>query len=120
MAIGIILIIVILQLLTALIVIFFLSRRLSKELIILALEKFEVLKIQQDLSQITEVSVCSMASLDDNIAARIKVIAAKRFNGIPIRFMTEQGLKGGMVIMVGENVIDCSARNRLSFLWGFK
>jgi F0F1-type ATP synthase delta subunit len=120
MAIGIIFIIFLLQVLTALGVVFFLSRRLSGELINIALEQFETLRIQQDLSQINEISVFSVRILDDIIVSRVKAIASKRFNGISMRFLTEPGIKGGMIIMVGDQVIDCSARSRLGFLWGGK
>lgn len=117
---GIVLIALVLQILTALAVIFVLSRNLNKELIKFALEQFEVLKIKEDLALIKEIVVVSSGVLDDAVTARMKTIASQRFKGVVLNFSSNPALRGGMIIIVGEEVIDCSAKTRLNNLWSAK
>ena len=120
MTLGILLVVLVLQLLLALIVVVVLRRSLGKELMGLALEQFETLRLQGDWAQLKEIGVVSCAPLEDAVATRIKSIAAKRFNGAALKFSTDSALKGGMKIMIGATVIDCSSKSRLDSLWGGK
>jgi F0F1-type ATP synthase delta subunit len=120
MAFGIFLVVLVLQGLLALIVVVVLRRSLGKELTGVALEQFETLRLQEDSAQLKEIIVVSCAPLEDAVALRIKAIAAKRFNGTALKFSTDTTLKGGMKIMIGATVIDCSSKNRLDSLWGRK
>jgi|CXWL01.1.fsa_nt_gi F0F1-type ATP synthase delta subunit len=116
MALGILLVVLVLQALLALIIVVVLRHSLGKELMSVALEQFETLRLQEDSAQLKEIAVVSFAPLDESVAARIKAIAAKRFNGTALKFSTDSALKGGMKIMLGTTVIDCSSKNRLDFL----
>jgi len=120
MALGIFLAVLVLQMILALIVIVVLKRFFGKELIQVALERFETLRPQEDLAQLKEITVVSCAPLEEVIASRVKAIAAKRFKGASLIFSTDSVLQGGMKIMIGGTVIDCSSKNRLNFLWGGK
>ena len=120
MTLGIILVVLVLQVLLALIVVVVLRRSLGKELTSVALEQFETVRLQEDSAQLKEIIVVSCAPLEDAVLSRIKAIAAKRFNGTALRLSTDGALKGGMKIMIGTTVIDCSSKNRLDSLWGGK
>lgn len=115
---GIVLVVFVLQVVLALIVVFVLKKFLSRELIDVALERFEVLKYQGDLAQLKEISVVSHKPLDGSVQARIKAVAGQRFKGIPLNFSTDSTLKGGLTITVGSTIIDNSTSNRLNALWG--
>ena len=80
--------------------------------------RFETLKLQEDIAQIKEISVFSHSPLESDIQTRIKTVAAGKFKGIPLNLAVNSALEGGMVIMVGSTVIDCSSKTRLSSLWG--
>lgn len=114
----IVLLVFFLQVVTALIVVFFLNRHLNNELIKLATESFETLRIKGDSAQIKDILVTSANDLDPQIISRVKSIAYKRFKEIPISFGINPALKGGLVIIFGDEVIDCSIKTRLSYLWG--
>ncbi|MBP6342649.1 MAG: F0F1 ATP synthase subunit delta [Candidatus Omnitrophica bacterium] len=115
---GIVFVVFVLQVVLALIVVAVLKVFLGKELIKVALERFETLKLQEDIAQIKEISVFSHSPLESDIQTRIKTVAAGKFKGIPLNLAVNSALEGGMVIMVGSTVIDCSSKTRLSSLWG--
>ena len=117
---GIIFVIFVLQIVLALIVVIVLKRSLGKELTQVALERFEVLKYEKDIAQLKEIVVVSHTPLEASAEARIKAVAVKKFKGIPLNFATDSALKGGIRIIVGATVIDCSAKSRLDVLWGGK
>jgi F0F1-type ATP synthase delta subunit len=117
---GIILVVFVLQVVLALIVVAVLKILLGKELTKVALERFETLKLQEDIAQIKEISVFSHVPLESGIAARIKTVAAGKFKGIPLNLAVNHALEGGVVIMIGSTVIDCSSKTRLTHLWGGK
>ena len=115
---GIIFLVLALQIVFALIVVVFLKKYLDRELIEAALEHFEGLRYQGDLTQLKEISVVSHKALNESVQSRIKNIAAKRFRGIPLNFSTNEALGGGILIVVGQNIINNSTRHRLNALWG--
>lgn len=117
---GIVFVVVVLQIVLALIVVVILKRLLGKELTQVALERFEALKFQGDITQLKEIVVVSHALLDGLVEARIKAVVVKKFKGIPLNLTTDNTLKGGIRIIVGATVIDCSAKSRLDVLWGGK
>lgn len=117
---AVVFIVFILQLFTALIVVFFLSRHLNNELIKLAVEQFETIRIKGDLALIKNIVVTSGGELDQAVISRIKVIASKRFNNVSLEFSVISALNGGIVIQIGSDIIDCSIKTRLSYLWGDK
>lgn len=120
MGLGILWIVLILQVFLILIVVAVLKRSLSKELMQVALERFETLKPQEDLTQLKEISVVSHAILDDRVLSRLKTIAAKKFKDVPLTLSTDTAIKGGLRILVGQTIIDCSIQSRLGSLWGGK
>ena len=115
---GIIFVIFVLQIVLALIVVIVLKRSLGKELTQVALERFEVLKYEKDIAQLKEITVVSHAPLEALVEARIKAVVNKKFKGISLNLTTDNALKGGILIVVGTTVIDCSAKSRLDVLWG--
>ncbi|GEM_PF-4974151 len=117
---GIVFVVFVLQAFLALVVVVFLKKFLGRELIEVALERFETLKYQGDLAQLKEIVVVSHKALDESIQTRIKAVAGKRFKGVPLNFSTDSALKGGLTIVVGSSVIDNSTSSRLNALWGGK
>lgn len=115
---GIIFVVFILQVVLALIVVAVLKRFLGRELTKVALERFETLKPQEDTAELKEIAVFSHSPLDPSVEARIKAVAAKKFKGIPLNLAVNDALQGGVVIIIGSNVIDCSSKTRLNHLWG--
>ncbi|MBL8012389.1 MAG: F0F1 ATP synthase subunit delta [Candidatus Omnitrophica bacterium] len=110
---AIVLLVFFLQVVTALIVVFFLIRHLNNELINLAIESFETLKVKGDSPQIKDILVTSACDLDQKIISRVKSVAFKRFKEIPISFGVNPALQGGLVIIFGDEVIDCSLKTRV-------
>lgn len=115
---GIIILVFAFQVILALIVIAVLMDRLSKELIEVALEQFDALKLPQDNAPLKEIVVISHAPLNDATSYRFKSIVARKFKGVPLSFSADNRIKGGVMIMAGESVIDCSSKKRLEKLWG--
>ena len=115
---GIIFVVIGMQAFLALIVMFVLKKYLDRELIDVALERFETLKYQGDLAQLKEILVVSHRPLNEFVQARIKAVADKRFKGVALNLSTDTALKGGVMIVVGAVVIDNSTRQRLDALWG--
>jgi len=107
-----------LQIVLALIVIVVLKKLLDRELIASALEQFEVMKYQGDLSQIKSIHVVGHKDMAGEIRSRFKSVAARRFKGIALDFSTDAGLKGGVKIVLHQTVIDCSLSDRLEKLFG--
>lgn len=118
MNLGIIFLVLALQVVLAFIVIAVLMRSLGKELTEVALEQFDALKAPPDIGKFKEVVVISHVPLTDLVSYRFKSIVARKFKGVPIRFLTDSSLKGGVLIMAGATVMDLSSRKRLEKLWG--
>jgi F0F1-type ATP synthase delta subunit len=115
---GIIFLIFGLQVVLALIVIVVLKKLLDRELVESALEQFEVLKYQEDPSQLKTIAVVGHKALKDQIRSRFKSVAARKFKGVPVDFPTDAGLKGGVKVVVGRTVIDCTLNDRLEKMFG--
>ena len=107
-----------LQVVSAVIVIFVLKKLLDRELIASALEQFEVLKYQGDLSRVKIIHVVGHKDMGEEIRARFKSIAARRFKGVALDFSTDRDLKGGVKVVMDQTEIDCSLSDRLDKLFG--
>jgi F0F1-type ATP synthase delta subunit len=102
------------QLVFAVAVIFVLKRILDKELMKAALEKFESSKLSPDIKEIT---VFSASSLNEEFKGRFESIRKRRFVQTQLIFKENSELKGGVVIAIGELLLDFSIRSRLQNFW---
>ena len=102
----------IVQLLIAAAVIFILKRLLDKELAEAALEKFQGLEIK-GISAI----IVRLGRPDLQIRSRFEELARRRFPGARLTVETDITLKGGVLIIIGEQVLDYSVADRLRNFW---
>src|ERR1700733_8195173 len=98
------------QCVIAVIVIFVLKRLLDKELMRAALEKFESCKISSDIKEIT---ILSASKVDDKLQSQFESIRKRKFAQTKLNFQENAGLKGGVVIALGDLLLDFSLSSRL-------
>jgi F0F1-type ATP synthase delta subunit len=118
MNLNIIFIVFILQIIVALIVIFVLKKLLDRELIEAALEQLEVLRPKDDAPPFKSAEVISHADLNSETQGRVKNILSRRFKGLAVNFSTDSGLKGGVKVVIGAAVVDCTLDDRLQKMFG--
>lgn len=108
-----VLIFIVVQIIVAGIVIAVLNNKLKKELIEAALEN-----LQANLPSAThaQVRVISAAELDAPIKARIENMMKRKAPNASVLFETDLVLKSGLVIHVGDMVLDFSLSERLKKL----
>ena len=106
--------IIILQLVIAGIVIFVLKNLLDKELKEAAIEKFTALKVADTIDSI---KIYHTGQLSLGVKEQLIAEAKRKFENKDIVFEQNQILKGGMVIVAGEQVLDFSLANRLENFW---
>ena len=94
-------------------VIFILKRLLDKELIEAALEKFQGLNAAENTGDIA----VRLGRLDLQVRARFEELARRRFSGAKFAIEEDASLKGGVIIMIGDQMLDFSVRNRLKGFW---
>ncbi len=109
-----ILIIFLIQVVFVLAVIFVLKRLLDRELMNSALEKFESCKSSD---QIKEITVFSCSTVNKEFRYRFESVSKRRFPQAQLKYRIEAGLKGGVVLCVGEDLLDFSLRCRLQNFW---
>ena len=107
-------ILVIVQTAIAVIVVFVLKKLLDKELIESALEKFTSLKSSED---ITRLEVRYASPLNPMVQQRLKSLAQRKFTKVNMTWQEDKSLKGGVVIVVGDETFDFSITNRLQHFW---
>jgi len=98
----------------AVVVIFVLKKILDKELAGAALEKFESCKTSPDIKEIV---VRSASSLGDEFKNRLESVRKRKFVQANLNFQQDSALKGGVVIIVGDLLLDFSLSNRLRHFW---
>ncbi len=98
----------------AVVVIFVLKGFLEKELMMAALEKFESCKFSPD---IREVAVRTASSIGDEFKGHIEAIKQRKMPQANLNFQKDTALKGGVIIAVGDLLLDFSFRSRLQHLW---
>jgi F0F1-type ATP synthase delta subunit len=111
---GWLILLVVLQSLVACVVAVVLMRMLDKELIWAALEKFESFKGAQALDKVI---VRSSANLSAEVVSRFNALHQRRFADGAIVFEQDKALKGGVVIIAGNEIFDFSVSNRLRHFW---
>ena len=107
-------IIIILQLIIAGIVVFILKNFLNRELEKAAVEKVMSLRANEDVKAI---NIYYAQSLPINVAEEFKVLIQNKFVNSKIEFEQLQDLKGGLIIKVGEEILDFSLSSRLENFW---
>ncbi len=107
-------IIIVLQLIIAAIVVFVLKNILNRELEKIAIEKLMSLKLNENVK---EVHIYYFQSLSLDVEGEFKALIQNKFVNSKINFEQLQDLKGGLIIKVGEEVLDFSLSSRLENLW---
>ncbi len=95
-------------------VVIILKKLLDKELMRAALEKLEYEKIPQDVNAITVRFSCR---LHDEFKDHLESIRKRRFPQTNVIWQQDASLKGGVVIIAGEQLLDFSLDNRLKHFW---
>lgn len=109
-----IIIFVLVQLMVAGVVVVVLKHLLNKELIEAALEKLEFFKPAQGSSLIM---VSLGRAMDDELGARFESLRRRRFAEFKIEFKQDKSLKGGVIVIIGNDVLDFSLNTRLKNFW---
>jgi F0F1-type ATP synthase delta subunit len=98
----------------ALIVIFVLRKLLDRELMMVALESFESCKVSLDIK---EIAVCSASSISEEFKNRLESIKKRKMPQANLNFQEDNALKGGVVIRMGDLLLDFSLSHRLQQFW---
>jgi len=98
----------------AFIVIFILKKLLDKELMSAALEQFESCKISPDVK---EIAVYSATSVSDEFKSYLESVRRRKMPQANLNFKENAELKGGIVIAVGDLLLDFSLSSRLQHFW---
>ena len=117
MTLNIIWIIFGLQILIGAGIFFFLMKVLNEDLQELALEKLKNFSFDKPGIELQEVKVITCRPIENILKDRIeKEIFHKRKN-LKITFNESTTVKGGVIIEIGPQVIDCSLSSRLKNFW---
>ncbi len=103
----------IVQLVIAVIVILVLKRLLDRELKKAALEKFQTLKINGEKT----ITIYYAGQLSAHVKEELLDVARNKYKESNLVFEQNQILKGGLVIVVDEQMLDFSVSNRLENFW---
>ena len=79
-----------------------------------ALEKFESCKASPDIKEIT---VRSASTINDEFKSRLESIRKRKFIQAKLNFQDDVGLKGGVVIVMGDLLLDFSLSSRMQNFW---
>jgi len=96
------------------IVIFVLKRLLDKELVQAALEGFESCKAPSDIK---EIDVFSASRISDELKSHLESVRQCRFVQANLNFKENADLRGGLIIALGDIVLDFSLASRLENFW---
>jgi len=102
------------QIVFAIIVIVVLKKLLEKELYLAAVEKFETCKVTEGTKEIT---IRSASVINDEFKSYFEIIQKRRMPQVSLNFEIDGALKGGVVIVIGDQVFDFSLANRLEHFW---
>ena len=106
--------IIILQVVLASVVIFFLMKTLNRNLVEMGVIRLENWQFERRDVKVSKVDVLTSKSLAQAFQTRIQEAVAKYFGpNTPITFNVSKDLLGGIVIKMDQEMIDCSTRNRL-------
>jgi F0F1-type ATP synthase delta subunit len=98
----------------AIIVIFVLKKLLDRELMRVALEEFESCKVSSDTK---EIAVCSASRINDEFKNHFESIRQRKMPQAKLNFQEDVAIKGGVVIAVGDDLLDFSLSSRLQHFW---
>lgn len=101
------------QIIVAVSVVMFLNHKLKAELVEAALENLQSNISSQTKGEIVVVSAQEIAPI---VRGRIESIVKRKTDGAVLRFETDETIKSGLVIRIGENVLDFSFVNRMKNL----
>ncbi|MBF0504724.1 MAG: F0F1 ATP synthase subunit delta [Candidatus Omnitrophica bacterium] len=111
---GPFLILFIVQCFFALGVIIVLKKTLDRELIEAAFEKLEACKSSPEVKEIV---VCLPSAVSDEMKTHLESIRQRKFVQANLKIQEDPALKGGMVIAVGDLLLDFSLSGRLQHFW---
>ena len=114
---SIIFIIFALQLAIAGIIFFVLRKILDRELVELALERFDRYKPEDELKSVKEIYVITYKPLSQLVNTRLSQLVNKKFQQARLVLKEEKRIKGGMVVQIGSYTIDMSLLSRLKNIW---
>jgi len=101
------------QIIAIVFVMFVLKIVLDKMLIDLAVQHVEVWKMSE-AKEIDRILILTAKSLKQAYVERIKKATAKSFaSNVVVDFQIQKSILGGAIIRVGEQIIDCSLKDRL-------
>jgi len=95
-------------------VVFVLKKLLDRELMMAALEKFESCKASLEIK---EISVYSASRISDKYKGQIEMIRQRKFDQAKLDYLENAELKGGVVITLGDLLLDFSLATRLQNFW---
>jgi len=95
-------------------VVFILKMLLDKELMQSALEKFGSCK---DSHEIKEIVVCSASKISEALKSDLESIRKNKMPQANFNFLEDPSLKGGIVIKIGDTLLDFSLQSRLQHFW---
>ena len=98
----------------AVIVIVVLKKFLDRELMMAAIEKFESCKISPDIK---EIAVHSASSISDEFKSHLESIRQRKMPQANLNFQENADLRGGVVITMGDLLLDFSLSSRLQHFW---
>ena len=102
------------QCVLALGVVLFLKKALNRELVEAALENLEGCPASNDVQ---EIIVRFYSGAGERIKSHLESIRRRKFVRAHLDIKEDRGLKGGMVIAVGETLLDFSLASRWRQLW---
>ena len=118
---GIVLICLLVQVIVITIIVVILKIALDKKLIELAMRQLEFLKADNAPGAATRISIISCPALATPYKDQMTQIIKKQCGASTIvDFLVDKKIMGGVVIKRGEQVIDCSVKNRLQQAFGGK
>ena len=98
----------------ALIVVFVLKKMLDKELMRAALEKFESCKASLEIK---EIDIYLATAMNEEFMSHLEVIRKNKFAQARVNVQRNPDLKGGIVIKLGDLLLDFSLASRLQNFW---
>ena len=98
----------------AVVAVLVLKKLLDKELMTSALEKFESCKIS---AEIKAIAVRSAAGVGREFIEHLEYLKRRKCPQAILNFEKDAALKGGVVIVAGEHLLDFSLSSRLQHMW---
>ena len=110
-------IVIFVQILIALVVAIVLKKILNRELLELAVQQFERMRLDEEASKVGTIKIISSKPLPEKLTLRLKTASEHHFQKAFLNFECQAGLQGGMIIHLGIETLDFSLKSRWRHLW---